>query len=227
MTSYFKNLRVFGAQLRRVLIENAAQRLGVPAEELATEPSIVVHRRSGRRLSYAEIAGFAEVPDKAPEIKPEALKKASEFRLIGHDVMRVELPHKVDGSAQYSIDVELPGMVYGAVIRAPVEGSGPDQVDDRKAKAVAGVLDIVRLPYGVGVLAQTPWAAFAARQALLSGVTWKRTGTAWGLDSDQAVESFAAAARNLDAEASDWDKQGDARHDCMRKAREIASLRSQ
>src|SRR5437588_51449 len=109
-------------------------------------------------------------------------------------------------------------MVYGAVIRAPVEGSGPDQVDDRKAKAVAGVLDIVRLPYGVGVLAQTSWAAFAARQALLSGVTWKRTGTAWGLDSDQAVESFAAAARNLGAEASDWDKQGDARSELAKTA---------
>src|SRR5437868_14432072 len=71
VTSYFKNLRVFGAQVRRVLIANAARRLGVPAEELATEPSIVVHARSGRRLSYADIAGFAEVPDKAAEIKPE------------------------------------------------------------------------------------------------------------------------------------------------------------
>src|SRR5258705_13787976 len=91
VTSYFKNLRVFGGQVRRVLIENAAKKLGVPADELATEPSMVVHAKSGRRLSYADIAAFADVPDKAPEVKPEALKKTSEFRLIGNDVMRVEL----------------------------------------------------------------------------------------------------------------------------------------
>ena len=57
-------------------------------------------------------------------------------------------------------------MLYGAVLRAPVEGSAPDKIDDAKAKAIAGVVKIVRLPYGVGVLADTPWAAFEARQAL-------------------------------------------------------------
>src|SRR5262245_30853981 len=105
VTSYFRNLRVFGAQVRRVLIDNAARKLGVPADELTTEPSVVVHAKSGRRLGYAEIAAFAEIPDKAPEIKPEALKATTAFRLIGHDVTRVELPRKVNGSAQYSIDV--------------------------------------------------------------------------------------------------------------------------
>ena len=64
MTSYFKPLRIFGAQVRRVLLDNAAKKLGVPLEELTTEPSIVVHRASGRRLAYGEIAAFAEVPAK-------------------------------------------------------------------------------------------------------------------------------------------------------------------
>ena len=85
-----------------------ARKLGVPVEELTTEPSVVVHAKSGRKLSYGEIAAFAEVPDKAPEIKPEALKKPGEFRLIGKDVRRVELPGKVNGSARYSIDVQVP-----------------------------------------------------------------------------------------------------------------------
>ncbi len=58
---------------------------------------------------------------------------------------------------------------------------------------------VVRLPYGVGVLAETPWAAFEARQALTGSVTWSRTGTAWGFDSDKGIERFAADARNLDA----------------------------
>jgi isoquinoline 1-oxidoreductase beta subunit len=72
VTSYYRPLRVFGAQVRRVLIDNAAKKLGVPAEELTTEPSVVVHAKSGRKLSYGEIAAFAELPDKPPEVKPEA-----------------------------------------------------------------------------------------------------------------------------------------------------------
>ena len=52
------------------------------------------------------------------------------------------------------------------------------------------------LPYGVGVLAETPWAAFEARQALIATVTWSRTGTAWGFDSDKGIDAFAAAARD-------------------------------
>src|SRR5262245_41884935 len=86
--SYFQPLRVFGAQARRVLLDNAARRLGVPMDELTTEPSVVVHAKSGRRLGYGEIAAFAEIPDKAPEIKSDELKKPSAFRLIGKDVMR-------------------------------------------------------------------------------------------------------------------------------------------
>src|SRR5437667_2449458 len=65
--SYYQPLRTFGAQVRRVLLDNAANKLGVPVDELRTEPSTVVHAKSGRRLSYGEIAAFAQVPDKPPE----------------------------------------------------------------------------------------------------------------------------------------------------------------
>src|SRR6516225_6188256 len=115
VTSYFRPLRLFGAQVRRVLMENAAAKLGVPLAELSTEPSMVVHVKSGRRLGYGEIAAFAELPAKAPEIKPDELKKPGAFRLISRDVMRAELPGKVEGSAKYAIDIEVPGMIYGAV----------------------------------------------------------------------------------------------------------------
>ena len=156
VTSYFTPLRTFGAQVRRVLLDNAAKKWSVPVAELTTAPSVVIHAKSGRRLTYGEIAAFAEVPANAPEIKPEELKKASDFRYIGHDTLRVELPSKVNGSAKYSIDLQVPGMIYGTVLRAPVEGAAPDKVNDKAAKSIAGVIGIVRLPYGVGVLAQTP-----------------------------------------------------------------------
>jgi isoquinoline 1-oxidoreductase beta subunit len=67
VTAYFNDLRRFGAQVRKVLLANAAKRWNVPVEELTTEPNIVIHVKSGRRLSYGEIAAFAEVPAKAPE----------------------------------------------------------------------------------------------------------------------------------------------------------------
>ena len=69
----------------------------------------------------------------------------------------------------------------------------------------------MRLPYGVGVLAKTPWAAFDGKSALEYGVTWQRSGKAWGFDSDKGLDAFAADARNLDMPTTvDWYKQGDA-----------------
>jgi isoquinoline 1-oxidoreductase beta subunit len=206
--SYFTPLRMFGAQVRRVLLDNAARRWGVPVAELSTEPNVVVHAKSGRRLGYGEIAAFAEIPTKAPEVKPEELKKPSDFRLIGKDVMRVDLPGKVNGTAQYSIDVQVPGMLYGAILRSPVEDSAPAQIDDTAARAIPGVIRVVRLPYGVGVIAETPWAAFAAKDALK--VTWDHRAPGWGFNSDQAIARYAAAARNLRTAGKPWDKAGDA-----------------
>src|ERR1700731_3065598 len=207
---YFTPLRTFGAQVRAVLLDNVAKHWNVPSAELSTEPSVVVHAKSGRRIGYGEIVAFAEIPAAAPDIKPEALKKTSDFRLIGHDVMRVELPTKVNGSAIYAIDVQVPGMIYGAIVRSPVQGGAPDKVDDAAAKAVAGVIDVVRLPYGVGILAETPWAAFDAKSALESGVTWRRSGKAWGFDSDKGLDAFAADARDINMPTTvDWYKQGD------------------
>ncbi len=211
VTSYYRPLRMVGAQVRRVLLDNAARKLGVPVEELTTEPSTVVHAKSGRKLGYGDIAQFAEVPAKAPEIKPEDLKKPSNFRLIGQDVMRIELPLKVSGTATYGIDVQVPGMLYGTVLRAPVEGSVPNKIDEGKAKAIPGVVSVIRLPHGVGVVAETAWAALKARQTLNDAVTWTRTGVAWGFDSDKGHDKFAADAKNMRQASRDWSSQGDAR----------------
>ncbi len=217
--SYYKELRTFGAQVRRVLLDNAAKHWNVAADELTTEPSAVVHAKSGRKIGYGEIAAFAEVPAKAPEIKPEQLKKKKDFRLIGKDVLRVELPNKVNGTAQYSIDAQVPGMIYGAIVRSPVEGGTPDKFDEAKVKAIPGVISTVRLPYGVGVLAETAWAVFAGREAVEQSISWHRTGKAWGFDSDKGMEAFAADAKNLSVPVTnDWFKQGDAEGELAKAA---------
>src|SRR5713226_209227 len=218
VTGYWDVARTFGAQVRRVMMENAARIWNVPLAELSTEPSAVVHAKSGRKLGYGEIAAFAQIPAVAPAIKPEELKKPEQYRLIGKDVMRVELPSKVNGTAQYSIDVQLPGMLYGAILRGPVEGTSPLTVDDARARAVPGVTRIVRMPFGVGVIAETPWAAFDAKNALK--VTWDRRARAFGHDSDRAIPVYSAAARDLSRAGKPWDNTGDALA-AMQKAAKI------
>jgi len=218
VTGYWDVARTFGAQVRRVMMENAARKWDVPLAELSTEPSAVVHAKTGRRLSYGEIAAFAQIPATAPAIKPEELKKPGQYRLIGKDVMRVELPTKVNGTAQYSIDVQLPGMLYGAVLRGPVEGTSPVAIDDAQARAVAGVVRIVPVAFGVGVIAETPWAAFDAKNALK--VTWDRRARAFGHDSDRAIPVYSAAAHDLNRAGKPWDTAGDARG-ALQKAAKI------
>ena len=88
-------------------------------------------------------------------------------------------------------------MLYGTVLRAPVEGSVPNKIDDTKAKAVPGVTAVIRLPHGVGVVAETAWAALSRAPGTDRSVTWTRTGTAWGFDSDKGHDAFAADAKNL------------------------------
>lgn len=223
VTSYYTPLRTFGAQVRQVLLDNASARWGVPVAELTTEPSAVVHAKSGRRLTYGEIAAFAEVPEKAPEIKPEQLKKPADFRLIGKDTLRLDVPSKINGTARYAIDVQVPGMLYGAVLRAPVEGAAAESVDEAQVKSIPGVVHVAMLPYGVGVVAQTPWAAFAARQVVAKSVRWNREGKAWGFDSDKGLEEFVAAVRDPKRQASDWFTAGDARGELGKAATSFES----
>jgi isoquinoline 1-oxidoreductase beta subunit len=218
VTGYWDVVRTFGAQVRRVMMENAARVWNVPLAELTTEPSLVVHAASGRRMSYGDIAAIAQIPATAPAIKPEELKKPGEYRLIGKDVMRVELPTKVNGTAQYSIDVQLPGMLYGTVLRGPVEGASAESIDDSAARAIPGVVRIVRMPFGVGIIAETPWAAFDGKNALK--VSWDRRARAFGFDSDKALPVYSAAARDLKRAGKPWDKEGDAPA-AMQKAAKI------
>lgn len=207
VTGYFNNLRQFGAQVRYVLMDNAAQRWGVPASEVTTQPGVVLHEKSGRRLTYGEIAAFAKLPAQAPQIAMEPVSTA-QFRLIGQDIPRVDIPGKHNGTTQYSIDAQVPGMIYGAILREPVEGAGVASIDDKAARAVDGVINVVPLKYGVGVLAENPWAAFQGRKALK--VTWGDKAQGKAFSTDGGYAQFSKAARDPAQQVIDWEKQGDA-----------------
>ncbi|MBO0751476.1 MAG: xanthine dehydrogenase family protein molybdopterin-binding subunit [Bradyrhizobiaceae bacterium] len=205
---YFKAMRVAGAQARRVLIDAVAAKWGVPAAELSTEPSVVVHAATGRRISYGEIAAFAGTPPELPRIEDSDLKKPADFRYIGKDLPRVEVPLKVTGAAKYGIDAKVPGMAYAAVLQSPWSGGSPQTVDDEKARQVPGVTDIVRLPEGVGVVGRSVEATQAAKNLLK--VTWSEAPGAHH-DSERALEEFAAIGRDKSREGVPYDKVGDAR----------------
>ena len=146
------------------------------------------------------------MPETLPSVTEADLKSPKDFRYIGKDVMRIDVPSKVDGSARYSMDVHVPDMRYAAVLRAPVEGSQPATIDRNEARKTSGVIDVIELPYGVGVLAHTAEAAFAGKDRLK--VTWTKVPGS-DFDSDAALERYMARAKDLDAEGKVWDKAGD------------------
>jgi len=218
---YYEVMRLAGMQARQVMLQSAAQKWEVPATELGTEPHAVVHKASGRKLSYGEIAEFATVPASPPQFTREQLKRPSEFRLIGKDIPRIEIPDKVTGQARYGIDVRLLGMLYGAVLRAPVNGEAPLSVDDSEARKVEGVRQIVRMPYGIGVVADTYPAALKAKKALK--VEWTQRSKARAYTSEKLIPEYLQRARNLSDKGTVYEAHGDAREAMAKAAKRVTA----
>ena len=218
---YYEVMRLAGMQAREIMIHNAARQWKVPASELTTEPHHVVHKASGRRVSYGELAGSAEVPEKLPQISRDRLKPPSQFRLIGKDVPRIDGPDKVAGRAQYGIDTRLPGMLYAAVLRAPVNGEGPESIDEGEARKVAGVKHIVRMPYGVGVVADSYPAALKGKKALK--VTWTSRSKARAYTTDKLIPEYTQRARNLSDTGVVYEAHGDTKAAMAGAAKRLAA----
>src|SRR4029077_13591443 len=136
--SFFGTLRESGATARLMLIRAAAAQWGVPATECSTTPHMVVHKASGKKLGYGELAAAAaklEVPKKE-DVK---LKPRSEWRYIGKGTASYDLKDMCIGKAGYGQDTRMEGMLYASVARPPVLGSSVKSVDDKAALTVAGV----------------------------------------------------------------------------------------
>ena len=202
---YWLPMRLAGAQTRRILLDNAATRWAVPAGELTTASGTVSHARSGRSMTYGEIAAFARVPAGLALVTEADLKPKSAWRLIGRDVPRVDVPAKVNGSAVYGIDVTLPGMLYASILRPPVAtfphpqfapdiGIAPARIDDRAALAIEGVLRVIPLGHGVAVVGSDYWATVLGKRALK--VEWQKGHRAETYDSAAVLKEFAEIARD-------------------------------
>jgi isoquinoline 1-oxidoreductase beta subunit len=207
---YYMPLRMAGAQARKVLLDNVARQWNVPVEELSTEPSVVVHKKSGRRISYGDVAKFATVPAEPPKVAETELKKPDQFRLIGRkDIGRVDVPSKANGTARYGIDVQVPDMIYASVREAPMDGAKAEVLNMDEVTKIKGVTKVLPLPFGVAVLGDTVEATQAGRSALK--VKWDTSGaTAKAFDSEKAKEEYARQGKDPNAKAMEAYKVGDA-----------------
>jgi CO/xanthine dehydrogenase Mo-binding subunit len=196
-------LRTAGATARAMLVSAAAKRWGVPESACRTETSHVIHVPTGRKLTYGELAGEAAI---LPVPATVALKAPKDFRIVGKRIPRIDTPSKVNGTAQFGIDIRIPGMLYAAVAQCPVFGGNVKSFDEKQAASVPGVKRVLRISSGIAVVADSTWGAFQGRDALQ--IIWDEGPNAH-LSSDDIRKMFIEASGKPGAVAvneGDFDK---------------------
>ena len=199
---YGPKMAMAGTQARKMLMMAAAKEWGVDISELSTEPSLVVHQASGRQISYGDIVATLELPAEPPEVEESEFKSKADYRYIGKSVPRRDRFSKSDGTAQYAIDVQIPGMAYAAIKRAPVEGERPLEIDTSRAKTVKGIIEFVTLPYGVAIVGETVEATQKAKSMLQ--VTWSEESPFRQRSSAAMLQEYAKNARDLSISGTPW-----------------------
>jgi isoquinoline 1-oxidoreductase subunit beta len=185
--SSWTTIRNAGASAREMLIAAAAQKWSVDPSECKAEDGVIVHAGTKRRASYGSLAEAASGLQPPTNVK---LKDASQFKLIGKPLKRLDTPEKVNGTARFGIDARLPGMLHAVVLRCPVFGGKVGSVDDSKAKAVPGVKHVVQISTGIAVVADNTWNAMQGRRALQ--VDWDEGPNA-NVSTDSVFQTFANA----------------------------------
>ncbi|MBX9930520.1 MAG: xanthine dehydrogenase family protein molybdopterin-binding subunit [Methylobacterium sp.] len=194
-------LRKAGAAARAMLVAAAADKWKVPASEITVESGTVRHAASNRQVRFGELAEAAAAQ---PVPQEPRLKDPSQWRLIGKKVPRLDSVAKTDGTAIYSMDIRRPGQVTAVVAHPPRFGGVAKSFDDKAARAVRGVVDVVAIPTGVAVIAKDTWSAMKGREALT--VTWDDTAAEMR-SSDAILASYRELARRPGLVASE---RGDA-----------------
>ncbi len=160
-------LRQAGATAREMLISAAADIWGVSPSGCRAENGSVIHITTGRRLNYSQLverASRVTIPANVP------LKDPKNFRFIGRSIPRLDTGQKVDGSAIFSIDFKIPGMLIATVARCPVVGGSVKSFNLSRAMITPGVRRVIQIPDGVAVVGKSTWAALKGRDAL--EITW-------------------------------------------------------
>jgi isoquinoline 1-oxidoreductase beta subunit len=188
---FWKPLRVAGATARTMLIAVAAATWKVDAASCHAAKGEVLHAASGRKLAYGKLVDQAA---KLAVPANVALKDRKDFALIGTSAKRTDAPGKVNGSAEYGIDTKVPGMKIATVAACPVIGGKLGSVDDSKAKAVKGVIKIVKLDNAVAVIADHMGAAKKGLEALV--IKWDEGASAKFSSADMVQQLKDASTRD-------------------------------
>ena len=143
-----------------------------------------------------------------PAIDESQLKSPDDFRLIGHSVPRWDVPAKTDGSARFAIDMHVPGMLYGMILRSPVHNGQPESFNEATVRALPGVTTTVQLEHGVGVIGESIESVLKAREVL--DVQWARGAEAETFDSEAALAAYADIPDSGRVPASTISERGDA-----------------
>lgn len=188
----FTDLRKAGATAREMLVAAAAQTWSVPVTDCVPEDGMVIHKSSGKKLAYGDLAAKAatlEVP------KNPTLKDSKDFKYLGTRVKDVDAHKIVTGQPLYGIDTKKEGMLYAMVSRPPAYGKTLASVDDTAALKVNGVKQVVKLKNSVAVVATSTWAAKKGRDALV--IQWEAKEKL-----ENSAEQFVAFKEMIDKGAT-------------------------
>src|SRR2546425_1605068 len=183
--SEWERFRKMGAMARLMLVDAAAQKWNVPAASCHVAKGVVIHTASGRKATYGSLA------DAASQLKPPQnipLKDPKQFTLVGKPTRRLDTPSKTNGTAQFGLDVKVPGMLYAVVSRPPTFGGKVSSIDSADALKVPGVRAVEQIPSGVVVIADRFWAAKLGRDKLK--VRWNHGENAT-LSTAKMTEDFS------------------------------------
>ena len=186
--SEWERYRKMGATARVMLVEAAAAQWGVEASSCKVEKGYVVHRATNKRASYGSVATAAA------RLTPPAnvpLKNPKDFTLVGKPTRRLDTPSKVNGTAQFGLDVTVPGMLTAVVARPPVFGGKVAKLDGREALKIPGVKVVQQVPSGVAVIAERFWPAKLGREKLV--IEWD-LGPNASLSTEGMLRDFRATA---------------------------------
>jgi isoquinoline 1-oxidoreductase beta subunit len=162
----WEKLRIAGAQVREMLVSAAASKWNVDRSTL-TAANGMVTGPGGKKATYGQLAAAAS---KLPVPEKVVLKDPKDFTIVGKATRRLDTPAKTNGTAEFGIDVKMPGMVYASLEQCPVIGGTVRSLDSSKAKAMPGVIDVVQIPDGVAIVADSWWHAQKARAGL--SIVW-------------------------------------------------------
>lgn len=185
----WEKLRVAGAQVREMLISAAAAQWNVDRSQLKADKGMVLGP-NGKKATYGALAAAASklpVPEKPP------IKDPKDFRLVGKRTPRVDTPAKTNGTAEFGIDVKLPGMVYATVQQCPVIGGKVKSFDAAQAKGMPGVQAVVQISDGVAVVADSWWRAKKAMETVK--VQWDE-GAGASLSTASIIDGTRQAAKS-------------------------------